>query len=103
MAETLPNIELEVCTLDRCQGREAEFVFISLVRSRATPFMDNPKRWNVALTRAKEALFLVGDLEAFLSEARSARRDLRARSGRPKMSLLARILEAYASQAAASR
>lgn len=97
------NIEVDVCTLDRCQGREAEYVFISLVRRRATPFMDIPKRWNVALTRAKEALFLVGDIEAFLSEASRARRDPRLRGAvgrraRPKMSLLARILEAYEEQ-----
>lgn len=97
--------DVEVCTLDRCQGREADYVFISLVRSRATPFLDMPKRWNVALTRAKEGLFLVGDLDAYLREAADARRSLRAsgqrgRTGetRPSMSLLARIVEAYDQQ-----
>ena len=97
--------DVEVCTLDRCQGREADYVFISLVRSRATPFLDMPKRWNVALTRAKEGLFLVGNLDAYLREAADARRSLRAagqrgRPGetRPSMSLLARIVEAYDQQ-----
>lgn len=97
--------EVDVCTLDRCQGREADYVFISLVRSKATPFMDMPKRWNVALTRAKQGLFLVGDIDAYLREAADAHRQLKAtglrgRPGetRPSMSLLARILEAYEQQ-----
>lgn len=93
----LKHLDVEVCTLDRCQGREAEYVFISLVRGRATPFLDVPKRWNVALTRAMQGLFIVGDIGAYLNEANAARRDARARGGdgRPLMSLLARILEAY--------
>lgn len=96
-------LDIEVCTLDRCQGREAEYVFISLVRSRATHFLDMPKRWNVALTRAMEGLFLVGNIEAYLEEARAARRDHRVfdeRKGidRPLMSILARILEGYQQQ-----
>lgn len=93
----LEHLDVEVCTLDRCQGREAEYVFISLVRGRATPFLDVPKRWNVALTRAMQGLFIVGDIDAYLREANAARRDVRARNtdGRPLMSLLARILEAY--------
>lgn len=96
----LEHLEVEVCTLDRCQGREAEYVFISLVRGRATPFLDVPKRWNVALTRAMQGLFIVGDIDAYLREADAARRDARARTaaGRPLMSLLARILEAYSLQ-----
>jgi len=97
------KLYVEVCTLDRCQGREAKFVFISLVRNRATPFMDNPKRWNVALTRAMEGLFLVGDIQAFSREASKAHyRSRRGVDGRPRlrMSLLARIIEAYEDQRA---
>ncbi len=92
------NLDVEVCTLDRCQGREAEYVFISLVRGRATAFMDMPKRWNVALTRAMQEVFLVGDIDAYLQQAREARRDRRC--SRPSMSLLARIIEAYERQIA---
>ncbi len=88
--------EIEVCTLDRCQGREADYVFISLVRSRATAFFEMPKRWNVALTRAKEGLLIVGDIDSYIEQARSARRAARGRP--PKMSLLARVIEAYAAQ-----
>lgn len=104
----MDHVDVEVCTLDRCQGREAEYVLISLVRNRATPFFDMPKRWNVALTRAKEGLFIVGDVHAYLREAQIARRELCGQAGysrapagetRPLMSLLARIIEAYDQQA----
>jgi AAA domain len=96
--------------LDRCQGREAEYVLISLVRSRATPFLDMPKRWNVALTRAMQGLFIVGNIDAYLAAAASARRDPRAQPrpgdatpARPMMSLLARIIEEYDHLIAGSR
>lgn len=99
----IDRLDVDVFTLDSCQGREAEYVLISLVRGRATPFFDMPKRWNVALTRAMKGLFIVGDVDAYLREASDARRDRRSRSshdGRPKplMSLLARIIEAYDKQ-----
>jgi len=94
-AGRLSNLEIEVSTLDRCQGREAAHVFISLVRRRATVFIDNPKRWNVAITRAMESMAIVGDIEAYLEEARLARRN---HPDRPMMSLPARIIEAFSKQ-----
>ena len=101
----LEHVNIEVCTLDRCQGREAEYVFISLVRGRSTPFLDVPKRWNVALTRAMQGLFIFGDIDAYRDEADAARRDMHARTrdGRPLMSLLARVVEAYDRQIASRR
>jgi superfamily I DNA and/or RNA helicase len=101
----LGHLNIEVCTLDRCQGREAEYVFISLVRGRATPFLDVPKRWNVALTRGMQGLFIFGDINAYREEADAARRGVRARTrdGRPLMSLLARIVEAYDRQSTSRR
>ncbi len=90
----ITNLEVSVCTLDKCQGREADYVFISLVRSgRGSPFMNLPKRWNVALTRAMKGLFIVGDIAAYLKDARNARPD--PRTGHRRLSLLARVLEAY--------
>jgi superfamily I DNA and/or RNA helicase len=109
---TIANLEIEVCTLDRCQGREAEYVLISLVRRRASTFLDMPKRWNVALTRAMENLFIVGNIDAYRGEARKARQDPRAlpsakvanpKQGRVLMSLLAAIVEAYDRQIVATR
>lgn len=109
----IDNLDVDAFTLDSCQGREAAYVIISLVRSYATPFLDMPKRWNVALTRAMKRLVVVGDVEAYLQEAARARRDARCRPAgnrhggtgraRPLMSLLARILEAYDHQIAEHR
>lgn len=66
----LQLVRPEVCTLDRCQGREAATVIISLVRSRASAFLDNPKRWNVALTRARDSLLIYGDIDAYIDAVR---------------------------------
>lgn len=101
----LSGVTFEVCTLDRCQGREADFVFISMVRSKATVFLDAPKRWNVALTRAKQGLFIVGDVNAYLAQAEQAQRELRTRppGDRPMISIPARFLAAYHQQISAEQ
>lgn len=57
-------------TVDKVQGREADIVFLSLVRNRTIGFMDNPNRINVAITRAKYQLIVVGNRN-FLSGKRS--------------------------------
>jgi hypothetical protein len=99
--ERLQNLEVEICTFDRCQGREAEYVLLSLVRNRASVFLDAPKRWNVALTRAMEGLFIFGDIDAYLDEARKARMAVRRDpAARPRMSVVARVIEAYDRQIA---
>lgn len=105
----IDKLNVEVCTLDRCQGREAEYVLISLVRKRASTFMDMPKRWNVALTRAMQGLFIIGNIDAYLGEARAARQhprakptDANSKPARVLMSLLATIIEAYDRQIADS-
>lgn len=85
-------VTVESCTLDSCQGREADYVLLSLVRNRPTPFFDNPKRWNVALTRAKTGLFIVGDIDAYMSDAKRRRDEARRRGGWPLMSLLTRVI-----------
>ena len=59
-------MKVEVCTVDRFQGHEADLVFLSLVNSRnKIGFLDNPNRLNVALTRAKYQLVIVGDRHTF--------------------------------------
>lgn len=92
-AGKLNNIDIEVCTLDRCQGREAEVVMISLVRSQASAFLDNPKRWNVALTRARDHLLFYGDIAAYRTQIRQE-----ANGRPPKKSVLTTILDAYHTQ-----
>ena len=61
----LGGLEIDVCTLDRCQGREATIVYVSLVRGRASKFFDMPKRWNVALTRAKDELAVIYPMQVY--------------------------------------
>lgn len=55
---------LEVDTVDGFQGREKEVVLISLVRSNdrgEIGFLDEPRRFNVAVTRARRKAAVVGD------------------------------------------
>ena len=55
---------LEIDTVDGFQGREKEAVLISLVRSNdknEIGFLSDTRRMNVALTRAKRKLIVVGD------------------------------------------
>ena len=55
---------VEVDTVDGFQGREKEVVLVSLVRSNERGeigFLDEPRRFNVALTRARRKAIVVGD------------------------------------------
>jgi predicted DNA helicase len=55
---------LEVDTVDGFQGREKEIVLLSLVRSNdrgEIGFLDEPRRFNVAVTRARRKAVVVGD------------------------------------------
>ena len=55
---------LSISTVDGFEGREAEIVVLSLVRSNdrgKVGFLDDPQRVNVAISRAMERLVIVGD------------------------------------------
>ncbi|XP_061196236.1 protein ZGRF1-like [Saccostrea echinata] len=51
-----------VSTVDAFQGGERNIIILSCVRTNNTGFIDNQKRTNVALTRARHHLFIVGHL-----------------------------------------
>lgn len=56
--------EVTVSTIDGFQGRESDIVILSTVRCNAEcdiGFVDDPRRLNVAWTRARLALLIVGD------------------------------------------
>lgn len=58
----LPNITIN--TIDSFQGQERDIIFISLVRSNADAsigFLSEVRRMNVAMTRARKKLVMVGD------------------------------------------
>lgn len=56
--------QLRISTIDSFQGQEKENIILSLVRSNDDDdigFLKDYRRMNVALTRAKEKLFVIGD------------------------------------------
>jgi len=69
----LSNCSITVHSVDSVQGREADLVIMSTVRSNAdrrVGFLDSDKRVNVALSRARRGLIVVGDAD-FLRAADS--------------------------------
>ncbi|XP_062991801.1 5'-3' DNA helicase ZGRF1 [Elgaria multicarinata webbii] len=54
---------VQVSTVDAFQGAEKEIVVLSCVRTRQVGFIDSEKRVNVALTRGKRHLLIVGNLK----------------------------------------
>lgn len=61
----LPHIEFVCATVDRFQGREADLVLLSLRNTRRIGFLDSPNRLNVAITRARQQLVVVGNADYF--------------------------------------
>ena len=64
LRELLEPLGVEADTVDGFQGREKEAVIISLVRSNQTGdigFLADTRRMNVALTRARRKLLVIGD------------------------------------------
>lgn len=56
-----PYLDIQVCTVDRFQGHEADFVLLSFSNSYATSFLKSPNRLNVAITRARYQLVVFGN------------------------------------------
>ncbi len=61
--DVLPK-QMRISTIDSFQGQEKETIILSLVRSNDDGdigFLKDHRRMNVAITRAKERLFVIGD------------------------------------------
>lgn len=55
-------LAVEIDTVDAFQGRQADIVFFSFVRTRGpATFYADPRRMNVAISRARDAVYLIGD------------------------------------------
>lgn len=55
---------MSINTIDSFQGQEKDVIIFSCVRSnetRSVGFMNDQRRINVALTRARNSLFVIGD------------------------------------------
>jgi|JI10StandDraft_1071094.scaffolds.fasta_scaffold34009_2 signal recognition particle GTPase len=65
------KINIKLHTVDKFQGHEADIVFLSMVQTTRDGFMDNPNRLNVAITRAKFQLVIIGDYEYFSNKSNS--------------------------------
>ena len=67
----LEKLHIETDTVDAFQGREADVVLFSFVRNHGSArFYADPRRLNVALSRAKDRILLVGSLDYLRDKAR---------------------------------
>lgn len=69
--------DVEVGTVDGMQGRERDVVVVSLVRSndaKEVGFLEDRRRLNVAMTRARRQLVIVGDAATVGARGESAAR-----------------------------
>jgi DNA replication ATP-dependent helicase Dna2 len=75
VAEISRRVDVTVDTVDRFQGSAKEAIVVSFVATGELdgPIFDDHRRVNVALTRARKALVLVGDTAALSSEPFYAR------------------------------
>ena len=63
---TFSNLNIEVNTVDAFQGSQRDIILYSTVRSSYTPkigFLSECARLNVSFSRARYALFVIGDLD----------------------------------------
>jgi len=65
------DVNIKLHTVDKFQGQEADLVFLSMVQTKRDGFMDSPNRLNVAITRAKFQLVIIGDYKYFRERSRA--------------------------------
>lgn len=68
---------IQVYTIDSAQGLEKDIVILSVTRTHGLGFLNNERRLNVALTRAKRALYVCGNFSSLQVRVETGR-ELRA-------------------------
>lgn len=74
------GISIKLATVDYFQGQEADVVFLSMVNTHRDGFMDSPNRLNVAVTRARYQLVVVGHHQYFSEGSRTVELNQLAKS-----------------------
>jgi len=64
--------ELEIDTIDAFQGREKDVIIFSVTATRNMRFTTNPNRLNVAFTRARYKLIVIGNIHSIVRFARGS-------------------------------
>lgn len=67
----LDELTIKLATVDYFQGQEADLVLLSMVNNERDGFLDSPNRLNVAITRARYQLVIIGDNDYFASKSNS--------------------------------
>lgn len=62
-------LDIQVCTVDRFQGHEADLVLLSFVSPHTTSFLESPNRLNVAITRARYQLRVFGNRQGLMKSS----------------------------------
>jgi|LSQX01.1.fsa_nt_gb DNA polymerase III delta prime subunit len=65
------NCSIRLATVDFFQGQEADIVFLSMVNTFRDGFLDTPNRLNVAITRARHQMVIVGKYSYFKNDSRT--------------------------------
>lgn len=65
------NVEIKLSTVDRFQGDEKDIIFLSMVRTDRDGFLDSPYRLNVAITRARYQLVVIGKRSYFKDQSKT--------------------------------
>jgi len=66
--EILKNNEIEINTVDSFQGREKDVIIFTITSTKDMSFIEDENRLNVAFTRARRKLIVIGNANSIRKE-----------------------------------